>query len=120
MNYGFAKEFTQLKKELEKLKINEISVQKGDVYDLDGSRVMCGDSTVEVDMLKLAGGAKIDMAMTDPPYILETQTRGGGHRLRGQKEPPLLRNRFSARQFYRALDGQRGQGAERKFLHYRL
>ncbi|MEI6528668.1 MAG: DNA methyltransferase [bacterium] len=60
-----------LKKELDKLNISEISVQKGDVYDLDGSRLMCGDSTIEEDMLKLVDGQKIDMVMTDPPYILD-------------------------------------------------
>ncbi|MDD5721105.1 MAG: DNA methyltransferase [Candidatus Pacebacteria bacterium] len=60
-----------LNKELEKLNIEKITVEKGDVYDLDGSKVMCGDSTVEADMLKLCGEDKIDMVMTDPPYILD-------------------------------------------------
>ncbi|MFA7285396.1 MAG: DNA methyltransferase [Candidatus Paceibacterota bacterium] len=60
-----------LNKELEKLNIEKITVEKGDVYDLDGSRLMCGDSTIEADMLKLCGEHKIDMVMTDPPYILD-------------------------------------------------
>lgn len=60
-----------LEKELEKLNIAEITVKKGDVYDLDGSRLMCGDSTIEADMLKLVGDNKIEMVMTDPPYILD-------------------------------------------------
>ncbi len=60
-----------LKKELEKVGIDNITVEKGDVYDLDGSRLMCGDSTIEADMLKLCGEHKIDMVMTDPPYILD-------------------------------------------------
>ncbi len=60
-----------LNKELAKLNIEKITVEKGDVYDLDGSRIMCGDSTVEADMLKLCGEHKIDMVMTDPPYILD-------------------------------------------------
>lgn len=60
-----------LKKELEKLNIQNISVQKGDVYQLDGSKVMCGDSTIEADMLKLMNGNKADMCFTDPPYILD-------------------------------------------------
>jgi DNA modification methylase len=60
-----------LKKELEKLNIQSISVQKGDVYALDGSKVMCGDSTIEADMLKLMNGEKADMCFTDPPYILD-------------------------------------------------
>jgi DNA modification methylase len=60
-----------LAKELQKLKIDQIRVQKGDVYDLDGSRLMCGDSTIEADILKLMDGEKADMCFTDPPYILD-------------------------------------------------
>ena len=60
-----------LAKELERLDIKEISVQKGDLYDLDGSRLRCGDSTVEADVLDLMGEDKADMVMTDPPYRLE-------------------------------------------------
>lgn len=59
-----------LEHELDKLNIDEITVQKGDVYDLDGSRLACGDSTVEADMWNLMGEHKADMVMTDPPYIL--------------------------------------------------
>lgn len=64
-------EVFDLKKELDKLKITEIKVQKGDVYDLDGSRLMCGDSTIETDMLKLVEDYKISLCLTDPPYILD-------------------------------------------------
>ena len=60
-----------LAKELERLDIKEISVRKGDLYDLDGSRLRCGDSTVEADVLDLMGEDKADMVMTDPPYRLE-------------------------------------------------
>lgn len=60
-----------LQKELQKLDIQNISVKKGDVYDLDGSRLMCGDSCVEADTLKLMGNDKADMCFTDPPYILD-------------------------------------------------
>lgn len=59
-----------LKKELEKLNIQNITVQKGDIYELDGSKVMCGDSTIGADMLKLMNGEKADMCFTDPPYDL--------------------------------------------------
>ncbi len=64
-------EMFDLQKELDKLNINEIKVQKGNIYELDGSRLMCGDSTIEADILKLVGTEKIDMVMTDPPYILD-------------------------------------------------
>lgn len=61
-----------LNKELEKLNIKEIKIQKGDVYEFsDGSRLMNGDSCVEVDTLKLMDGVKADMCFTDPPYILD-------------------------------------------------
>lgn len=60
-----------LEKELKKLDINEIDTERGDVYDLNGSRLMCGDSTVEADMLTLMGDERADMVMTDPPYILD-------------------------------------------------
>lgn len=60
-----------LKKELAKLDIKKVELKKGDVLDLDGSRLMIGDSTIEVDMLKLMDGQKTDMCLTDPPYILD-------------------------------------------------
>lgn len=60
-----------LQKELEKLDISHVTIQKGDVYQLGESRMMCGDSTIEADMLKLLGSERADMVMTDPPYILD-------------------------------------------------
>lgn len=59
-----------LQKELDKLDIT-VDAKKGEVYDLDGSRLMIGDSTIESDMLKLMGENKADMVLTDPPYILD-------------------------------------------------
>jgi DNA modification methylase len=59
-----------LQKELDKLNIKDIKIQKGDIYDLNGSRLMCGDSTIESDILKLMDGEKADMCFTDPPYLL--------------------------------------------------
>ncbi len=60
-----------LKKELDKLNIKEIKVKKGDIYELDGSRIMCGDSTIPLDFRKLMGEERADMIFTDPPYILD-------------------------------------------------
>ena len=66
-------EVFDLKKELEKLDIKNITVKKGDIYEWpDGSRVMCGDSCIEKDMLKLMNdGAQADLCLTDPPYLLD-------------------------------------------------
>ena len=60
-----------LEKELQKLNIQKINTKKGDIYALGESRLMCGDSTVEEDMLKLMNGEKANMCFTDPPYILD-------------------------------------------------
>lgn len=44
-------------------------VQKGDIIIFDDKhRLMCGDSTVEKDVVKLMDGKKADMMITDPPY----------------------------------------------------
>jgi len=60
-----------LEKELQKLDIHKINIQKGDIYALGESRLMCGDSTIEEDILRLMGDERADMCFTDPPYILD-------------------------------------------------
>jgi DNA modification methylase len=60
-----------LEKELKKLDITNINVQKGEVYKLGDNRLMIGDSTVESDINNLMGGETADMCLTDPPYILD-------------------------------------------------
>lgn len=60
-----------LQKELEKLNIHQVEVQKGDIYALGNSRLMCGDSTIEADFMKLMGEEKANLCLTDPPYILD-------------------------------------------------
>ena len=67
-------EIFDLEKELAKLDIKKVEVKKGDVYRLGEHRVMCGDSTIEKDVLKLMGSKKADMCFTDPPYILSYLT----------------------------------------------
>ena len=68
-------------KELQKLNIQKIEVQKGDIYYLGTHRMMCGDSTIEKDILKLMNGEKADMCFTDSPYLLDylnTKYKGKG------------------------------------------
>jgi DNA modification methylase len=60
-----------LEKELDKLNIANIEIQKGQVWQLGEHRLMCGDSTNEEEMLKLFGDDRADMCFTDPPYILD-------------------------------------------------
>lgn len=64
-------EIFDLEKELKKLKIDQIKFQKGDIYALGDSRLMCGDSTIEADVIRLMGDERADMCFTDPPYILD-------------------------------------------------
>src|SRR5699024_8745508 len=45
----------------------------GDIYQLGQHRLMCGDSTSEVDVLKLMDGGLADMVFTDPPYNVDYQ-----------------------------------------------
>jgi len=68
-----------LEKELQKLKINQIKFKKGDIYQLGQHRLMCGDSTIKADILKLMNGEKADFCFTDPPYILDYLKGGKRH-----------------------------------------
>lgn len=73
-----------LTKELEKLDINQVEAKKGDIYQLDESRLLVGDSTIGADMEKLMNGEKADMCFTDPPYILDyVHAKRGGQPVTG-------------------------------------
>jgi len=70
-----------LEKELAKLDIKQITVKNGDIYQLGPHRLMCGDSTISPDIMKLMGEEKANMCFTDPPYILDylnTKHKGKG------------------------------------------
>lgn len=65
-------EVFDLAKELEKLDITTIDIQKGDMFRVgDSLKVRCGDSTIEADIFALMAGEKADMCLTDEPYILD-------------------------------------------------
>lgn len=40
----------------------------GDVWELDGHRLLCGDATKDESYASLMGGQKAQMVFTDPPY----------------------------------------------------
>ncbi len=46
----------------------------GDLYELGGHRVLCGDSAKLEDVQKLMDGKKSDMVFTDPPYGINYQS----------------------------------------------
>lgn len=64
-------EVFDLELELAKLDINQVTIQKGDIFSLGDSRAMCGDSMSEQDILRLMNGEKADACVTDQPYILD-------------------------------------------------
>ena len=50
--------------------------KRGDIWELDKHRVMCGDSTSAQDMPLLMAGFSADLVFTDPPYNVDyTQLR---------------------------------------------
>lgn len=49
--------------------VQETAIAKlGDIWQLGRHRLMCGDSTIENNVLNLMGGAKAQMVFTDPPW----------------------------------------------------
>ncbi len=64
-------EVFNLEKELKKLSIAKVEIKKGDVWSLGPHRLLCGDSTVEADILKLMHGEQAALCLTDPPYQLD-------------------------------------------------
>ena len=46
----------------------------GEIYQLGRHRVMCGDSTDNLNIAKLLDGEKADMVFTDPPYGIDLDT----------------------------------------------
>ena len=50
--------------------------QRGEIYELGNSLLMCGDSTSAEDVARLMGGEKADMVFTDPPYNMQVHMQG--------------------------------------------
>ena len=48
----------------------------GDLYEMGGHRLLCGDLTKEEDYIKLMKGVKADMVFTDPPYNIDYHGSG--------------------------------------------
>lgn len=55
----------------------EVTVKQGDIYQLGQHRLMCGDSTIKTDIVKLIDGNTIDMIFTDPPYGMSAVSKSG-------------------------------------------
>ncbi len=64
-------EVFDLEKELKKLDIQKVEIEKGDIWQIGENRLMCGDSTNPEEMLRLMNGEQAALCLTDPPYILD-------------------------------------------------
>lgn len=61
-------------KEIEK--IGKPKVQLGDMYELGGHRIVCGDATDPYAIQKLMNGEKAKMIFTSPPYNMDAGLYG--------------------------------------------
>jgi DNA modification methylase len=57
----------------EKEKIENPITQKGDLILLGEHRLLCGDSSIPEDVVRLLDGKKIDLIFSDPPYSVSYQ-----------------------------------------------
>lgn len=55
----------------------ETKCKRGDIWQLGDHRLMCGDSTVITDVIKLMNGDDADLLFTDPPYNVAFNGRSG-------------------------------------------
>jgi DNA modification methylase len=60
--------------DIPKIKENIFDVKRGDIWILGNHRLMCGDSTSEIDVMQLMNGHKADCVFTDPPYGMDLDT----------------------------------------------
>jgi len=67
---------------------------RGDLYELGGHRVLCGDSTIVADVEKLMGGKKAKMLHTDPPYGVDCEGIENDN-MKGEKLREFITNALS-------------------------
>ena len=65
-----------LQKELEKMDIESVEVQKGDIWQLGQHKLICGDATAVDTFERLMGEEQANMCLTDPPYRLKRYSVG--------------------------------------------
>ena len=61
----------------DRIKKKGCSIKLGDVIELGGHRLMCGDSTNSDHVNKLMDGNKTEVVFTDPPYGIDTVSKNG-------------------------------------------
>lgn len=56
--------------------VTEDVTHMGDIWEMGGHRLMCGDSTDAQSVARLLAGEKIDLVFTDPPYGMMKESVG--------------------------------------------
>jgi len=61
--------------------------QPGDVWQLGGHRLVCGDATNAEDVARVLGGVQPNLMVTDPPYGVEYNADWRNHAFRADGSP---------------------------------
>ncbi len=67
--------------------LKKYPVQPGDIWQLGKHRLLCGDSRVRSDVLRLLDGATPHLMVTDPPYGVEYDPNWRNEALRADGSP---------------------------------
>lgn len=80
----------------------EPKAKYGDIYQLGNHRLMCGDSAIAMDVMKLMNDRECDLVVTDPPYNMNYQ--GAGNTADSdRKEKKILNDNLSESDFKKVL-----------------
>lgn len=83
---------------------DEPNSRYGQVYQLGDHRLMCGDSTLEVDVSKLTQGIEMDLCVTDPPYNVNYgQINEDGYGKERSNSDKIMNDNMSDSNFYQFL-----------------
>ena len=65
---------------------NEIISKEGDIWLLNGHRLMCGDCTKPAHVNALMHGRRADLVVTDPPYNVNYESKGDDNKMTIQND----------------------------------